>query len=88
MDKPFNCWKCGACCKSVCFYLPLSHLDRGDGTCMHLQEDMTCAIYETRPDHCNTRTMYNKVWKALYSWNEYVEKSEEACHLLDKMMNT
>lgn len=46
----FECWKCGACCRFVGFVDP--SLDRGDRACIHLQEDMSCGIYETRPDFC------------------------------------
>lgn len=85
--KPFNCWNCAACCK-VCHLSPeLQHFDRGDGVCVNLTEDNRCAIYETRPDICNTRRQYEVRWSKSFSWNEYVELAEKVCRILDAEVN-
>lgn len=57
VDK-FPCSKCGACCRRAGKrgIMP----DRGDGACVHLTKENTCAIYETRPDQCNYELMYQK----------------------------
>jgi len=62
----------------------LKDLDRGDGVCKHLQEDNTCGIYDTRPDICNVRKMYDKHHKDLYTEEEYVKVMEEACNTIKK----
>jgi uncharacterized protein len=87
MEKPFNCWQCGACCRLVRLLPEIAHLDRGDGACRHLQEDLKCGIYENRPDACNTRVTYEAKWRERWSWDEYLEQAEEACHLLDDFVN-
>jgi len=33
---------------------------RADGACLYLTEDNLCSIYDTRPEICNVKTMYNK----------------------------
>lgn len=49
----FPCTKCGACCKMAGalpnFPEPLLPASR---QCSHLLPDMTCAIYDHRPDVC------------------------------------
>ena len=66
-----NCDKCGLCCK-FCDKLPeLNKFDRGDGVCIHLKEDNTCAIYEDRPEICNTKKTYIKGYSKLFSEKEY-----------------
>ena len=51
----FPCVKCGACCRRYAKIVP-SHIQetkaRADGSCEHLQEDHSCAIYEERPWYC------------------------------------
>jgi len=52
----WECWKCGACCKLAGLLSP--ELKRKDSYwCKHLQPDMTCGIYETRPDICRVDKM-------------------------------
>lgn len=55
-DGKWTCIKCGACCS---FMSPLSEQGRfpkewvsKDGSCTWLQEDKTCAIYDSRPAIC------------------------------------
>lgn len=47
----FDCSKCGACCRLVRFMDP-TWPTRADGSCIHLNADNTCAVYETRPAVC------------------------------------
>jgi len=87
MRKEFNCWQCGACCR-FCHMVPeLKQFDRGDGTCIHLQEDNSCGIYEDRPDVCNTQTMWKKHYSQGMTWNQYVKYGEEVCKSLDVQVN-
>lgn len=85
--KPFNCWNCGACCKILNFCEELKHFDRGDGTCIHLQSDNTCGIYDSRPDICNNRVMYDKDLKDKMTWDEFLDIAEETCKTLDSLIN-
>lgn len=86
MTIPFNCWNCSACCRLCDKLEELKHFDRGDGVCVNLKEDNTCAIYETRPEICNTKRMYDKMYKEILTWEEYVEVSEIACKFLESEM--
>lgn len=51
---PFDCNRCGACCRRISAVRP--DMDRGDGACVHLLgapgDEHACAIYETRPREC------------------------------------
>ena len=49
--EPFPCTACGACCRNV-QYMPAKE----DGSCIYLQEDNKCEIYETRPSICRIPT--------------------------------
>jgi dUTP pyrophosphatase len=80
----FNCWKCGACCKFCDRVEELKHFDRGDGVCVNLLPDNSCAIYESRPEICNTKRMYEKRYKSILDWDTYLTYSEKVCKMLDR----
>ena len=88
MTGKFNCDGCGACCKLVpdhalkAFGLPVSE----NGGCGHLKPDMSCAIYESRPDVCNVRTMWEKVHRARVSWEDYCALNEKICGTFKAMV--
>ena len=42
----FECDKCGACCRSLKRSELYSKLDRGDGVCKYLNDNL-CSIYDT-----------------------------------------
>jgi Fe-S-cluster containining protein len=86
MEKPFNCWNCSACCRLCDKVEELKQFDKGDGTCIHLTEDNKCAIYETRPEICNTKRMYEKKWSNYFTWDNYLDFAEKACKVLEKEM--
>lgn len=51
---------------------------REDGACIHLAEDNTCKIYDTRPELCRVDAMYEKRKENLkytkqecYEWNNF-----------------
>ena len=54
----FPCTKCGACCMKAgeLGFMP----SKEDGSCIHLNEDNICDIYDTRPDICRIEKMYYK----------------------------
>jgi len=86
-EKKFNCWNCSACCRHCDKVDELKQYDRGDGSCIHLTADNLCGIYETRPEICNTKRMYDKKWKPFMSWETYLEISEISCKILEKNLN-
>ena len=80
----FNCSQCGACCKQAGLIgLPTKE----DGSCKFLSEDNKCSIYDTRPDICNIKKMYEKRKKKGMDINykEYCKISSEVCNdLIEK----
>ena len=42
---------CGACCYNVAEH---GLEEKEDGSCINLQDDLSCGIYEDRPDVCRT----------------------------------
>jgi len=65
----FLCSQCGACCREAA-NLGLMP-DRGDGACIHLQQDNSCGIYETRPEIC----------RVVGTKKDYIEATK-VCHAL------
>jgi len=85
--REFNCWQCGACCKIAGLTPELGHWNRGDGACVHLRDDNTCGIYETRPYICRVRRVWERELRDQLTWDEYVEVSEDICRVLDAKVN-
>lgn len=56
----FRCTSCGLCCRIELSDALPKEWDRGDGYCRHLQEDMRCGIYETRPLACRVDESWEK----------------------------
>ena len=93
----FICTRCGMCCKligqikkSVEKY-PVwmqevindfnEDIDE-NGVCVHLQEDNTCDIYDTRPLLCNIDAIYDKYHTYLYSRVEWYRQNTRHCNEL------
>jgi Fe-S-cluster containining protein len=51
MGMPFDCNKCGLCCRLVKLIDP-NWPTRADGACIHLMADNRCEVYVTRPRIC------------------------------------
>ena len=79
----FNCSMCGLCCKHIDLVDELKKFDRGDGTCIHLHNNL-CSIYETRPNICRVDYMYEKKYSKLYSREEFYKINEDVCKTLRK----
>lgn len=48
-----DCTGCNApCCQMLKFFPAMKDMDRGDGRCKHLTDDLKCSIYKDRPDFC------------------------------------
>tara|TARA_Y100000310_G_C20326713_1_gene643333 strand:- start:276 stop:599 length:324 start_codon:yes stop_codon:yes gene_type:complete len=80
----FLCSGCGACCKLASLIgLP----SNPDGSCIFLNEDNTCEIYENRPKICSVEKMYDDYLlkdPSLTKKNWY-KMNTKVCHkLIDK----
>ena len=56
----FQCTECGACCKDV---ERLGMPAREDGSCIYLNDDNRCDIYEIRPTICSVDKTFNVLKK-------------------------
>lgn len=75
----FGCTSCGACCRNI----RLVHKDwpvKADGSCIHLQADNRCAVYETRPAVC--RVVEGR--PADIGEVEWLNANAEVCNKLQK----
>ncbi len=86
--EPFNCTKCGACCRLVpdaileAVGLPKHPTQSG---CGNLKDDLTCAIYETRPLVCSVDGMFEHYYEPLgWTWDEFCIINEKICRDLEK----
>ena len=78
----FNCSGCGACCRRVNILPNFPEPINEDGSCSHLQEDNSCAIYEDRPEICHVEKMYDKrhfTMKEL-TRKEYYKENNRLCN--------
>ena len=59
-----------------------------DGSCVYLNGENQCDIYEDRPEICNVRQMYrNRTQKGLkMSYRDYCIESTKACHKIIEEM--
>ena len=81
----FICDCCGLCCRHLNSYPLYATMDRGDGVCIHFNEESKlCNIYDKRPDICNVDKMYEICYKGKLSKEEYYQKNYEACGRLKK----
>ena len=73
----FPCTKCGACCKraGATGLMP----SKADGSCIYLNTDNTCSVYNKRPDICSIDKMYKKR-QLLMSKKEYYKLSAKICN--------
>lgn len=74
----FNCCKCGLCCRNLNKSELYKELDRGDGTCKYLIDNL-CSIYEERPLLCRIDESYEAYFKEQYSIEEYYKLNYEGC---------
>lgn len=77
----FDCSKCGQCCQNLKGVELYSDLDRGDGICKFLKENL-CSIYENRPIICRIDESYDLYFKDSYTKEEYYELNHRACEAL------
>lgn len=77
----FVCDKCGCCCRNLDKSELYRSLDRGDGICKYLVDNL-CSIYETRPDICNIEKGYDLFFKEFMTKEEYYSLNIQACKIL------
>ena len=72
----FPCTQCGACCRraGVTGLMPSNE----DGSCIYLNKDNTCSIYNQRPEVCNIDKMRKK--QTILSKKEYYKLSAKVCN--------
>lgn len=80
----FDCEKCGLCCKNIRFSSLSAELDRGDGVCKHLKDNL-CEIYSQRPIFCNVDAYYEKFLAEKVSREEFYKWNREVCERLKKI---
>ncbi|MDD6488439.1 MAG: YkgJ family cysteine cluster protein [Clostridia bacterium] len=79
----FKCDRCGCCCRNVDKSELYSDLDRGDGTCKYLVDNL-CSIYDSRPLFCRIDLCYELFFSDSMSYKEYCRLNTEVCQKLKK----
>ncbi len=82
----FVCDKCGLCCKNLKNNDLYSDLDRGDGVCKYLKDNL-CSIYDHRPLKCNTDKFYEKYLADKISKVDFDIANYKACQFLKRNNN-
>ncbi len=80
----FECKQCGNCCRHLDCSELYKDLDRGDGVCRYLKDNL-CSIYEDRPLLCRVEESYNEVFSEVYTKEEYYRLNEEACRNIQSL---
>jgi Fe-S-cluster containining protein len=77
----FHCDKCGLCCKAIGGNPLFAELDRGDGVCKYLNENL-CTIYDNRPLLCRVDDTYNLFFKDYMTLEEFYNENYNICRTL------
>ncbi len=77
----FKCDKCGICCKNLHMSLLYGELDRGDGICKFLNDNL-CSIYKNRPLLCRIDDSYDAFFSNIMSKDEYYRINYKVCNNL------
>ena len=74
----FPCTSCGSCCRRVFLvnFFPKEWIKK-DGSCIHLDENNLCKIYDTRPDYCRVG---HKLKESGLTKEEYFKKTAMICN--------
>lgn len=74
-----GCTQCGICCTRLDSNALYSSLNRGDGVCLHFDEGQRiCRIYATRPDICNSETLYQRYFLHM-SREDFIAANQRLC---------
>ena len=78
----FKCTSCGACCMIAgkTGLMPSKKV----GSCVFLNDNNQCDIYESRPEICNVKNMYKKRTseRLQMSYKEYCIINNKVCNIL------
>lgn len=77
----FKCDQCGECCRHLKDVSVYADLDRGDGVCKYLNDNL-CSIYDTRPLLCRIDECFELFFKEQYSLDEFYRLNTEICNQL------
>ena len=77
----FYCDKCGECCRHLPDLREFNELNRGDGVCKYLYNNL-CSIYETRPLLCRVDDSYESIFKSYMTKEVYYNYNREICKRL------
>lgn len=80
----FECDCCGECCRNIRLSGIANELDRGDGVCKYLKDNL-CSIYTERPIICNVDRYYDKYLIGKISREEFHKLNKKACEKLKKI---
>lgn len=80
----FPCTKCGACCRHLEQSSLYKDLDRGDGVCKYLQDNL-CSIYDARPVLCRVDECYDLYFADEMTRKEFYKQNLKICQKLQKM---
>lgn len=79
-----ECNRCGICCTQLKSNPLYTHLDRGDGLCINLDiETKECQIFDSRPDICNSKMMYQHHFRKMAPV-KFTELNRELCAEMQK----
>lgn len=80
----FKCDKCGECCRHLDESELYQEIDRGDGVCKFLTDNL-CSIYDKRPLLCRVDESYELFFKSKMTKDEYDRLNAEGCRMIKKM---
>ncbi|MCR5557073.1 MAG: YkgJ family cysteine cluster protein [Butyrivibrio sp.] len=80
----YACEKCGSCCRHLDRSELYKELDRGDGICKYLSNNL-CTIYDKRPLLCRIDESYDAFFSEIYTKDEYYGLNKEACNYLQTL---
>jgi Fe-S-cluster containining protein len=80
----FPCTACGLCCQQLTGVSVLSHLDRGDGTCVHYSAVLGCEVYENRPVACRIDEGFRVFAKDRMTLEDFYRLNAEVCNQLQE----
>lgn len=74
----FPCSQCGACCRRLRLSALYAGLDRGDGVCRYLHDNL-CSIYEERPLLCRIEEGYEAFYRDIMDHDTYWQITLSYC---------
>ena len=77
----FSCDCCGCCCRNLKKSELYAQLDRGDGTCIYLKENL-CTIFDKRPLLCRVDACYELYFREYMTRDEYYRLNKLGCENL------